>query len=42
MVVFILESEAEGPRTSQPAAVRPSGKNITAKVSDKILHHDCM
>ena len=31
MVVFILESESEGPRTSHPAAVRPPGKNFIAK-----------
>ena len=32
MVVFILESEAEVPRTSRAAAVQPPGKNVTVKI----------
>ena len=36
MVVFILESEAEVPRTSHAAAVRSPGKNVTVKI---LVHH---
>ena len=37
MVVFVLDCEAETPRTQHPAAVRPLGKNVIANYKVSVV-----